>query len=501
MPLAIDDHRLSKTPMAVMTIAAAVIGSVSGYAVVKDPRLALVGSLAAVFLVAYWHYPPIAIHAALASATLTLPTSIPLALHPFGLTVTVWDLLIPLALVEVYRKMRPPPVVSRGVVVLGTAWLVSTLFGWHQGNDVTYWFLESRVQLVFIAAFYIGAGVAYAGRLREFRTTFLAVLWISAPLLLLSALSIGPALLGRRTTASLNGDSTDVARLLTNSQFAALTALCVCLGLLAIGHVKLSTILPYLAPSVLIVFLSFSRNTLIAVAISLVVVAIGRRLTLRPIATVIAVTIGVGLVGAFTLWASAGTDVGTFMQSQVDAYKSRVLLGAEGDALSADKSAQARLIEDSNLIDKFQQSPIVGHGFGFAYQDPSGTSEFTQTLGRYYAHNFYLWLLVKSGLVGMAAFIFAAVWPLISALRQKNISAPALVATAFGLLGVSYVAPLPSESPSSLIIGTVIGIAVGASSRRAASDRCPIDISAQAELGCHHPTRLPTTAKAPTLIL
>lgn len=446
-------------------LAAVVIGGFAGRAIANHTQLVVMGGLGAVFLVAYWQYPPIAIHATLAYATLTLPVSIPVAIHPLGLTVNVWDLLIVLGVLEVHRSMRPPQAVTRGVAILGLSWLMASIIGWYQDNEVAYWFLESRVQFVFIAAIYVGAGIGYSDRLREFRRTLLAVLWISAPLLALSALSIGPTLLGRRTSASLNGAATDVARLLTNTQFAALAAVCVCLCMFVAGQQKWPAIWPYLVPSVLIVFLSFSRNTLIAVAISLVVVAIGRRSAIRPTATLLALGIGIALLGSFTLWVSAGTETGTFLQSQVDAYKSRVLLGAEGNALSADNSAQARVLENANLVSSFEASPIVGHGYGHAYQDATGTSDFTQNLGRYYAHNFYLWWLVKAGLLGMGAFVFAIVWPLISAVRQNGHIAPALVATSFGLLGVSYVAPLPSESPSSLIVGAVIGVALGVSSR------------------------------------
>lgn len=83
------------------------------------------------------------------------------------------------------------------------------------------------------------------------------------------------------------------------------------------------------------------------------------------------------------------------------------------------------------------------------------------------AHNFYLWSAVKTGLIGLL-LIFLAVVPAVwnAIFRNRNPYAQALAATFVGLLGVAIYAPLPIDSPASILVGAVLSAMVGLTSQK-----------------------------------
>jgi O-antigen ligase len=139
-----------------------------------------------------------------------------------------------------------------------------------------------------------------------------------------------------------------------------------------------------------------------------------------------------------------------------------VLGGVSASALAVDQSTLDRLVEDDHLIPAIGRAPVFGHGLGYAYQLPFGNDPtgFTETLGTTYAHNFYLWWMVKAGALGMAAFVLFALVPVVRALRCGTAPAKISAAVAIGLLVMCNVDPLPEESPNGLTLGLVLGSAM-----------------------------------------
>jgi O-antigen ligase len=132
--------------------------------------------------------------------------------------------------------------------------------------------------------------------------------------------------------------------------------------------------------------------------------------------------------------------------------------------LAHDDSANYRERELTNLEIAVSKAPVLGHGFGFAYQPPQGKAgTFWGDRAPYYSHNFYWWTLAKTGIIGLGLALFAMLAPLAGALTQRY-SGPQVAAAAAslaGLLAVSWVAPLPIDSPTSLLIGAALGAALG----------------------------------------
>jgi O-antigen ligase len=218
-------------------------------------------------------------------------------------------------------------------------------------------------------------------------------------------------------------------------------------------------------PALLITVLSFSRNTLIALAVAAAVAlvaswtwsAVSRTAML---AAGCAVLLGIALPAV--LFLLQNTTAAVWLSDQLNAFSHRVIGGVSTAALAVDSSTLARLHENTNLIRAIAEAPLYGHGLGYAYQMPFGKSgSFSATLGTTYAHNFYLWLLVKSGVIGMASFAVFAVTPVWRAVRSSSAAAKISAATGAALLAICVVDPLPLEPANSLALGMALGAAMG----------------------------------------
>jgi O-antigen ligase len=141
--------------------------------------------------------------------------------------------------------------------------------------------------------------------------------------------------------------------------------------------------------------------------------------------------------------------------------------------MAVDSSVLSRLRENRNLIHAIGTAPALGHGLGYAYQAPSGKPGFFEaTLGTTYAHNFYLWLLVKAGVLGMIGFGLFAVVPVARALRTASVEAKAAAIVAVSLLTICVVNPLPLGTNNALALGMSIGAAMAFGRSATSRGRC-----------------------------
>lgn len=135
-------------------------------------------------------------------------------------------------------------------------------------------------------------------------------------------------------------------------------------------------------------------------------------------------------------------------------------------------SVQDRLYEARRLSSLFLESPIVGHGLGATYSffSPTpfswGLSAGYKTI--FYSHNFYLYHLYATGVVGLAGFlcfficVIARCVHALHRIRDRR-SAMLLIATV-SLIAAACVASLTSSEFSEKLPDLFLGILIGLSS-------------------------------------
>lgn len=282
---------------------------------------------------------------------------------------------------------------------------------------------------------------------------------------------LGFPLAGRTETAALFRSSagagvSESTRYLTAASEISVLILCAVLALLLTGKVTLRQAMPYLAPAFVLTFLSFSRNSFLAIAAAAVVAVILAR-TMKPVAVTVKLAFLVGFPALILglAHASFGLPGGDFVIAQVTAFSNRVINGLNSSTIADDTSAIARVNENAYLLAAIGESPVFGHGFGFAYRPPVGEpGSFSATKGQYYGHNFYLWIAVKAGVLGLIAFLAIALAPLLMCLRSRTNETLALGSAMAGLLLSIVFAPFPNDvsNGGSLAVGLLFGALLSA---------------------------------------
>jgi O-antigen ligase len=286
------------------------------------------------------------------------------------------------------------------------------------------------------------------------------------------------------TMRETTGAAGQALRIILTAQTPATAALSGLVAAGIIGGVRRSTFLALGPPALVLSLLSFSRNTLMSMAVAAGIAlltsfswAAVRRA--GRIAGISAVVIAVTVPGS--LFLLKNSEAGIWLSDQFTAFNQRVLGGVSSSALAVDESALERLRENAVLGREIARAPVFGHGLGYAYQAPNGKDEFATVFYPAYSHNFYLWWLAKAGAVGMAGFAVFALTPVIRAIRYASAPAKISAAVCAGLLTISVVWPLPEMPSDALAIGLALGAAMGYGSQRrrsqdaeqAGADRAP----------------------------
>ena len=409
----------------------------------------------------------------------------PLSVYAYQVAVLLAILfLIPVARLRFSRYAVP--------LIFLLAVFFFTAMGTVWGNDPDRTFREASFLCEMAAGFVLALLVVRAGFASESVRAMSVVLWFSAGMVMVSSLT-GLQLAGR--AESLQGETGVAAmRIITATQAPALAVLTALVVAQILGRAKLSAWLALGLPAFTITALSFSRHALLALAVAAVVAiaakfswAVIRRTAVVAVAA-IAVVAAVIPAALFLLQRS---PAGIWLSEQLNAFSHRVFDGVSTTALEADSSTLARLHENTNLWRAIAESPLFGHGLGYAYQLPFGRpGDFTATLGTTYAHNFYLWLLVKAGIVGIAVFALFALIPVVRAVRAAAAEATIAAAVSAGLLVTCVVNPLPLEPASALVLGMALGAAM-AFSRSAAAVPSAAALAGQPPA----PSTVPTAAQ------
>ena len=399
----------------------------------------------------------------------TLPSSLHVGMNMGPITIYAYEVAVVLAILF----LLPLAHVQRGdltpALLLLLTIAVFTAYGVSAGNEVERLARETQFLVEMVAGFVLALLTVRIGYVRQALRAVAVTLWISAGILIVSSLT-GLELSGRMESLVTETGSARAIRLLTATQIPSMAALSVLVAAYLLGKARPSSFVVFGFPSVLILLLSFSRNTLIALGMTtvfLLLTASSRKLLIRLGKLVGATVIGaVGLVPAL-LYVTGGSALGVWLSDQVRAYTIRVLGGVSSNALVVDSSTIARLHENTNLERAIAQSPYIGHGLGYAYQLPFGKpGDFSASLGTTYAHNFYLWWSVKAGIIGVTMFAAFALIPILRAVSSKSADAMISAAVACGLLFVCIVDPLPLDPANSLVLGAVLGATMGLAAAR-----------------------------------
>jgi hypothetical protein len=405
------------------------------------------------------------------------PESVPLRVSALGGTFYAVDLLLPLAALSAYR-LRPrmsPLAVPVSVLV---AMLVIGLIGaaaW--GNEPADVLGFSRGLVHIVLGVVIGGAAAKDQKLRStlVRATCV-VLWLSVAAALVTVLT-GARLVGGTLTevATLSGGRREDYGAL-RFQFAptrvALIAFCVVLGYVLLrprGIRPRSAALWFGVPASLLTFLSFSRHSLLAIAVSMMVclawaVRTGR--IGRSGARLLAVMLLLAAT-TFAVVTLADMAVGRGdnpLRRQLTAYHGRVLQLLSGEQREGDPSATFRSLENRHAVDAIRESPLTGKGLGARYRPRVPYDPLPKGVGQAYVHNYYLWAAVTAGVAGLAAIVVAFAWPLVRLARWFATTGVGGRVTLVPLLGglaaalaAIYYAPFPTAVEGAAPLGVLVG--------------------------------------------
>lgn len=450
----------------VTTVAVAVI--------VRQPTVApaVLAVIVAVLVLAL--RPAWSIYLTLILAFTALPAVIPTEFNIAGNTVRAHEPTLLFATAFAFVKFKG----SKRTNLLGLAFAsfigVGLIVGFAEQHDVSKMIYDARPLIEVLAVFLVAVRIYGTALGQNSLQVVKWILWVSAAVVLAGA-TLGLDVGGRTEEASLTNPLADAGaatRLLTNATFPALAVLCAVVALVVAKRATLRTSWQYAVPSMAIVILSFSRNSLLALGVAIIFTVIATRSTT---ALIRALAIGTIAAAAFSLLLImnpilAGLPGGDFVNTQVSSYASRVVDGLNANVQATDSSVQFRTSEDAFLMRGIASSPLIGHGFGFAYKPSAGSASFTLDYAPYFAHNFYLWAAVKAGAVGVVLFILSIFGPLLRATRSPTLQTLALSSALVGMLAASVVAPVPLSATSALLFGALAGALAKATEYKNASD-------------------------------
>jgi hypothetical protein len=456
--------RASRDSFPVFGAVAGLLAVSAGAGIIGAPvlTLAVIGVVAFVLLLAL--RPLWLVHITLFLAITTLPAAVPYSLAIGSKSLFLFEPLVYICALYVVSRFRPPPAaVGSACLLVGFA-VYGFVSGYVRGYPRDVVISEARPHVACAAVLLTAGCLIGSEHARSLLITLRWSLWTSAVFTVVGSVT-GLPLNGRIETAGLfiNGQETtsDALRLLTPASHVADAVLCVCVALLITGRVKIRPLVPYLVPALVISLLGFSRNTLLAVGVAVVVALVATRST-RILAGLLRI-VGVAVAGAavVALLVTARLPGHDWVQRQGDAFQSRVIAGAfDSQVRSLDASALARQVEDGYADAAIATAPLGGHGFGYAYRPAFGPPvTFTARVGPYYVHDFYRWVWVKTGIVGLTLWALIVVPPFVRRIVRPSPRGTAFAAATAGLFVVCLVAPLPTgiDDGGAVTIGIVLG--------------------------------------------
>lgn len=442
---------------------------------------ALVGG-AFLFSALLRHNPSVIVHATLWVLFMTTVPEIPHGVRIGGIFVYFYEFLIFAAVIYALSLAQSTCGLVSALHKSIAVWIaflfgVMTLVGIGTAilRGYPFWDIQydgkSIIELV--AVFFVSVIIVAADDWRRYIKTVTLILVLSA-VLTVYASATGFVLWGRTETAELLASGgraiaggSDAVRYITQTTPLALAALLGGIAYFLLVRRPSAQALPLLIAALVITILSFSRNTLLALAGTVIfafIVALANGLLSRLLRRFLVSLLAVALAVQVLLSVGGALGAHDWIETQITGYSNRVIAGLDQSNEREDLSANYRDEEAEGISKIGAQHPVLGGGFGTHYKPPSGErGSFTAFEGTLYSHNTYNWLYLKIGIVGLAIFVALIAACLLPALYWRRCSA--LLATgAATLAGLSiaiFVAPLPIEQPGSALLGILMGLCAG----------------------------------------
>ncbi|MGO4653015.1 O-antigen ligase family protein [Arthrobacter sp. 2RAF22] len=425
--------------------------------VISSPTVAVVVLGVIAWVVVAKMRPAWMFHLTLVAAFLAVPAFVPKTIPtPVGGLFIFEPFLLGCVVVGLFKK--GDRLVPRSLIVFGVVCVMAFIIGIANQTQSAPRIADVRPLIDVLLGVVAGANVLRFTSMERLIQSSKWILWISLGMTLAGSFGVVD-LVGRSEVASLVGDTTGADRLITPATYFALAIACASIAALVITKARGRMVLTLAAPAFAIIFLSFSRNNILALCVAFAWTLIASGPAARKVAGV-GKLLFIALVGGLVLASIVTVFNIPWLQEQLDGFGSRVLGGLSADAIQADGSAQFRVGENDQILPVIGTSPIWGLGFGASYKDPYGPIDyFTATTAPYYAHNYYFWLMLKGGVVALAAFAVLALRPVFIAMGANRPRLAVASAVLLAFLVVSTVAPMPNGFPTGLLFGVIAGLA------------------------------------------
>lgn len=415
--------------------------------------------------------------AALASVLAPLPVVVPVLLPVGGRSLFVADLVLPAVAVWALSGTRPARGPDRAVAFYALVVLALALVGILRGAGPSPVIQDLRGPVYLVCGYVIASRRLGWGDRRAVLGTVGAILWWSVAVIALT-LASGQELLHGRVgqTSAFVGDgkeSLEAVRFLIASKELALVA---ALGTIAVLLLGVRTERPrrlvvgLLIPGAVVVFMGFSRQSVVATAAGILYVVLASPLRTQTVVRVFAgAAVVVVLLGVLGLAGITGRVTGddTVLGRQIDAYSARVVSGLFGENVTEDPGNRFRTMENAAAMDFARSHPFAGAGLGMPYRGDLELEAFRSDdvdYGRRYVHNVYLWYAAHGGALGLLAIAVLVGRPLVTVLwpafRRGAAGRGVVLASGapyVALLVIGLVEPVIHTNASAPLMGAFLG--------------------------------------------
>ncbi len=456
------------------TAAALLAGIVAGVAIlVAGPVPALLGLLGLIVALAAFRYPEMLIVLMLALASQLIPSRfnifVDLAVARFQVSdlLLFWLLAVTVLRVVVERgfpfRSTPLdlPMVLFYATVLGG--LATSVIGFGINfNNATY---EARTLVYYLAFFPITNLVRTHAQVARLATGTIGVAVLLAASMVLQS-AVQPAFLVDDWVV----DGRGVIRIFHPGFSVVYVGLLMVVGYAAVRRPGMPSLfhrwrwLQWVTMLLLLAALlsTLARNLLIGglISLGLLVFVLRDRERSNLRRTVLAAVAGLALLLAFVAVASESPAIAEY----AEAYGNRIERMFSSEILSREENLFSRWEEMSFAISRLREHPILGIGLYNPYR-PAFFREEEPTL-RHFIHNAYLGLWLKTGLLGLVAFLWLSAaflrfayrgWQRVSDPLLRGVAVGSLVAYV-GLLFMNFVAPSFLQPGSLGIMGVTMGL-------------------------------------------
>lgn len=213
------------------------------------------------------------------------------------------------------------------------------------------------------------------------------------------------------------------------------------------------------------------RFLLIALAAVVIIALLRRHLKLKVAKSLVSMGI-VALFAAMSIWLGVPTRL--LGENNPITTSIATFTGVVGEKLEdSDQAGDEWRARENQLAQEYTKDRwLVGGGLGASYRPRQALSPFEdESAGQRYVHNYYYWLLVKMGLIGVIAFG----WVFVTALRltiskKSQVREVIVVAALLSFLPSLLYAPALTRPGTSLAIGVLIGLELTYTKRIDASE-------------------------------